>query len=127
MKVFHILWAVVSVALSWGVNEWTKPRVEYPLGIGQRTMSTGNATLQVGSSEHKFGLIDVHTVARDVHQVFGRVLTPREIWIRSPQEDEETPPDLELFFDFADGQEFIYAEARDIKVLTDRPIVLLLF
>ena len=122
MKVLHIVWALVSIGLSVGINDWTKPKVEYPLTIGQMTMSTGTVTLKVGSSQHQYALIDLHTVAADVHQVFGRVLTAREVWIRSPQEDEATPPDLELFFDFGDGQGFIAKDKRDIKLLLERPI-----
>lgn len=125
MKIFHIVWALASVGLSIGVNDWTKPKVEYPLSIGERTMSTGSLELEVGSSTHKFGLIDLHTVAKDVHQTFGRVVVAREIWVRSPQEDEETPPDLELFFGFQEGHGFIPADARDVGLLMGRPLPVL--
>jgi len=120
------LWLLLAFGLAAGVNALMKPRVEYPLSEGERTMATGALTLQDAGRRHELKLITARVVATDVGRIFAAPLAVRAIWLRSPEEDGQTAPDLELFADLApaDGSA-LAADARTASAVRARelPIV----
>jgi hypothetical protein len=126
MTKFHLIWLLASVGISWFVNDRSGPEVDFALDAGELAMSRGTASLDGPPGSVELDLIDIHVVATDVPQFLGPTLHPRELWIRSPQEDEGSEPDLEIFVDLQaeDGPTF-GATDRNVEHLVDRELALL--
>jgi hypothetical protein len=120
------LWLVCSFGLAVGANHWTKPRVPYVLSAGERTMATGSLWLEDKGERVAFPLVTIHVVATAVRRAFADPLVVRALWIRSPESDGQSAPDLELFVDFnaPDGR-VIDAHARDPNELRQRDLPVL--
>jgi hypothetical protein len=120
------LWLLLALGLAAGVNALMKPRVEYALSAGERTLATGAVTLQDAEQSHELKLITLRVVAADVARVFAAPLVVRALWLRSPEEAGQAAPDLELFADLnpPDGSA-IAADARNMTAIRARelPIV----
>jgi hypothetical protein len=116
------LWPLLALGLAAGVNQLMRPRVDYALAAGERTLATGTLTLQDGGQKHELKLITLRVIATDVARVFAAPLLVRTLWLRSP-EDAQAAPDLELFADLTptDGSA-IATDARDVSVLRARPL-----
>jgi hypothetical protein len=119
------LWLLLALGLAAALNHWMKPRADYALSIGERTISTG--TLWFETDEHQreeFQLVTMQVVARDVPRLLADPQVVRTLWVRSPEQDGAAP-DLELFVDLVGEGPAIAADARDVAPLHARrlPIV----
>jgi hypothetical protein len=120
------LWLALSIGLAFGANRVMKPRLPYVLAPGERTMATGSLRLEDASGRVELKLVTIHVIATSIPRPFARPIEVRELWIRSPEQDGQSAPDLELFVDFQapDGRE-IDADARNPSVLCERDLAIL--
>jgi hypothetical protein len=116
---------VLSFGLALGVNRVMRPRVSYGLLAGDRTIATGSLWLDDGNGRVELKLVTIHVVASAIRRPFAPPIAVRELWIRSPDQDGQTAPDLELFADFSAPDRVIDAEARDANELTQRELPIL--
>ena len=120
------LYLVGCIGLSAGVNHVMRPRVDYALSAGERTMTTGSLTFEQDGRLYRFKLGTIHVVSEDVPRLFTEPLSVRALWLRSPEETGQTAPDLELLFDIATGAPVaIELAARDIDLVRSRPLSVL--
>lgn len=126
MNRWQPLWLLISFGLALGANRVMKPRVSYALAAGERSMATGSLWFQDNGARVELKLVTIHVVASAIRRPFAQALPVRELWIRSPEQDGQPAPDLELFADFsaADGHE-IDADARDSTELCQRDLAIL--
>jgi hypothetical protein len=123
---FHLIWLLASVGISYFINEQSKPVVDFSLDAGELAMPRGTASLDGPPGEVEVDLIDIHVVARDVPQFLGPTLHARELWIRSPQQDEGAEPDLEVFVDLQDPEAAtLGVKDRDPEHFVDRELPIL--
>lgn len=122
----RVLWLVLSFGLAVGANQAMKARVPYALLAGERTMATGSLWLDDGGGHIELKLVTIHVVATAIRRPFAAPIPVRELWLRSPEQDDQAAPDLELFADFSapDGR-VIDAEARDANELAQRDLPIL--
>ncbi len=121
MSRWQPLWLLLAVGLAAGLNHWTKPRAEYALSIGERTMPTGTIRLDFAGKRQEFELVTIHVVAEDVPRLLADPLVVRSLWLRSPEQDRAVP-DLELFVDFAGDVSAIAGQGRDASQLRGREL-----
>ena len=114
------------IGLSAGVNHVMQPKVDYALTAGERTMTTGSLTFEQNGRIYRFKLATIHVVTADVPRLFTEPYPVRALWVRSPEEEGQAAPDLELLFDMAAGASGpMDPGARDIAQLRARPLVVL--
>jgi len=118
------LWLLLAFGLAAALNHWMKPRAEYALSAGERTMTTGTLWLETDGRREEFKLVTIHVVAQDVPRLLAELLVVRSLWLRSPEQDGAAP-DLELFVDFAGGGAAVAADARDLAPLRARELPVL--
>lgn len=120
------LWLLLALGLSVGANRAMRPRVAYELAAGERSMATGSLWFQEHGARIELKLVTIHVVASAIRRPFTAAVPVRELWIRSPEQDGQAAPDLELFVDFSapDGHE-IDASAGDASELTQRELPIL--
>ena len=121
MSRWQPLWLLLAVGLAAGLNHLTKPRAEYALSIGERTMPTGTIRLESAGKRQEFELVTIHVVAEDVPRLLAEPLVVRSLWLRSPEQDGAVP-DLELFVDFAGDAGAIAEGTRDPSQLRGREL-----
>jgi hypothetical protein len=126
MSRWQPLWLLLACGIALGANRAMRPRMLYELAAGERDMATGSLWLQENETRIEVKLVTIHVVARAIRRPFAAAIPVRELWIRSPEQDGQPDPDLELFVDFsaADGHE-IDAAARDTAVLSERELPIL--
>ncbi len=98
------LWLLLCFGLAVAVNHLMRPRVPYTLSPGERTMATGTLWLDDHGQRRRVELTTVHVVAVDLRRPFADALEVRELWLRSPEQDDQVEPDFELFVDFAKSE-----------------------
>jgi len=94
------LWLACSFALAVGVNQLMRPRVAYELSPGERALTTGSLHVHDWNGPHDLKLATIHLVTGSVRRPFAAPFVVRELWIRSPEQDGQGGPDLELFVDY---------------------------
>jgi hypothetical protein len=119
------LWLLFAFGGSFELNNLTRKHVPYELSIGERTMATGSVSFEDNDGPHELKLATIHVIACDVHRTFGPSWIVRELWLRSPEQDAQTAPDLELFLDFDQEGRTPAVDARQIGVLAQRELPIL--
>jgi hypothetical protein len=94
------LWLLLSFGLALAVNHLMRPRVAYELSPGERTMTTGGLHIDDWGGPQDFKLATIHLVTGQVRRPLAEPFVVRELWMRSPEQDGQGGPDLELFVDF---------------------------
>jgi hypothetical protein len=120
-----LLWLSVSMALSVGINELTRARLDYMTDDAARTELTGTLELQTENARHKFELTTVRVVAGLATRVWGAPIVVRELWLASADPDAAGDPDLELFVDFGGAEPPIEVDARTVDPLLRRDLAVL--
>ena len=124
MSRWQPLWLLLAFGLAAGLNHVARPRAEYALSIGERTMTTGTLWLETAGRREEFKLVTIHVVAEDVPRVLADPLVVRSLWLRSAEQDGAAP-DLELFVDFTGDAAAIAPGSRDVAQLRGRELALL--
>lgn len=105
------------------LNQVLAPKVDYALGVGERALSTGTLVLEHEGRKHRFPLVNMHVVAADVPRILGEPIAVRVLWTRSPEDEEQPSPDIELLFDMAAGSErAIDPRLPDAQAFRGRPL-----
>lgn len=126
MNRWQPLYLLGCIGLSAGINHVMRPRVDYSLSAGERTMTTGSLTFEQEGRIYRFKLGTIHVVSEDVPRLFTEPLSVRALWLRSPEETGQTAPDLELLFDIAAGAPVaLEPTARNIEAVRSRPLAVL--
>lgn len=94
---------LLSFGLAAGANHWFRPRILYEMPAGERALATGSLALLEGAERIEWKLVTVHPVEVTIRRVLAEPIAVSELWLRSPEQDARSQPDLELFVDFAGG------------------------
>ncbi len=123
MNRWQPLYLLGCIGLSAGANHVMRPKVDYALGAGERTLTTGSLTFEQEGRIYRFKLATIHVITADVPRLLTEPLSVRELWVRSPEESGQAAPDVELLFDLAAGAPGpIDPAARDVGMLRSRPL-----
>lgn len=123
MSRWQPLWLLLSFGLAAGLNHLMRPRADYALSPGERTMGTGKLWLDIGGQRQELEVVTIHAVAEDLPRLFAEPLRVRELWLRSPEQDG-LPPDVELFIDFEPAEPAAAtAPLRDVEPLRNRELL----
>jgi hypothetical protein len=117
-------WLLLAFGLAAGLNHGMRPRAEYALSIGERTLATGTLWLETAGKREEFELATIHVVAEDVPRFLAEPLIVRSLWLRSLEQDGAAP-DLELFVDFAGDAAAMASDSRDVARLRGRELPVL--
>lgn len=123
---WHVLWALSSLGLAFGINAQMAPSLTFDAEAPDLGVGSGKLRLEQGASVHEFELVEIRALTQDVDRVFGPTLHVRELLLRSPQQDESSTPDVVLYVDFGSVEGVsIPANARDIGPIRDRELAVL--
>jgi hypothetical protein len=120
MSKWHLVWAVVSVGVAYGLNARARPEIDRSRPEAELTAPTGQLALSHARGRRELPLIDARVLAADIDYPFNKRIAVREISLRSPSEGE---PDMELFIAFDEGG--MAVDARKLKPVVGKalPIV----
>lgn len=98
MRVLHVVWGALSIALAFWINHMMEPRVDRARDATDLSTATGRLALRRGAASHEFALVTLRPLVQDIVYPFGKRIEIRELSVRSTGERD---PDLELFVDLS--------------------------
>lgn len=99
MKILHVVWGAMSIALAFWINHAMAPRVARERAPEELTTATGKLVLHHGAATRELPLITLRPVVQDIVYPFGKRIEVRELALRSVSKQPE--PELELFVDLS--------------------------
>lgn len=121
MRILHVVWALMSIALAFWINHAQTPHVARERAPEELAVATGKLVLHHGAVTTELALITLRPVVQDIVYPFGKRIEVRELALRSASNQAE--PELELFVDLSTTA--TSAASRDVAPWVHRelPIV----